>query len=172
MTKLTSVQTGIAGEYFVAAELSRHGFVASITLRNTRGIDILASNTDATRSVGIQVKTCHGSRPDWMMNRKAEVDLAQNLFYVFVCLPGAGEPSFYVVPRSVVATYVRESHQQWLATPGRKGQPHRDTDMRRFKDPDGKFKDRWDLLGLGGRALSNKWLQPTARALGSVTRRG
>src|SRR5688500_10231386 len=106
MAKLYSVQTGIAGENFVAAELSRRGFVASITLRNTRGIDILASNTDATKSVGIQVKTCQGSRPDWMMNRKAEVDLAQNLFYVFVCLPVTGAPTFYVVPRSDVATYV------------------------------------------------------------------
>jgi hypothetical protein len=152
MTKLSSVQTGIAGEYFVAAELSRRGFVASITLRNTRGIDVLASNADATKSVGIQVKTCQGSKPDWMMSRKAEVDLAQNLVYVFVCLPVTGEPTFYVVPRIDVAKYVRESHQQWLATPGRKGQPHRDTDMRRFKDPDGKFKDRWDLLGLAGPA--------------------
>jgi hypothetical protein len=93
MTRLSSVQTGIAGEYFVAAELSRRGFVASITLRNTRGIDILASNADATKSVGIQVKTCQGSRPDWMMNRKAEADLAENLFYVFVCLPAAGPPA-------------------------------------------------------------------------------
>lgn len=148
MTKLSSVQTGIAGEYFVAAELSRRGYVASITLRNTRGIDVLASNTDATKSVGIQVKTCQGSKPDWMMNRKAEADLAQNLFYVFVCLPAAGEPTFYVVPRSDVAKYVRDSHQKWLGTPGRKGQLHRDTDMRRFKDPDGKYKGRWDLLGL------------------------
>ena len=106
------------------AELSRRGYVASITLRNTRGIDVLASNTDATKSVGIQVKTCQGSKPDWMMNRKAEADLAQNLFYVFVCLPAAGEPTFYVVPRSDVAKYVRDSHQKWLGTPGRKGQLH------------------------------------------------
>jgi hypothetical protein len=168
MTKLSSVQTGVAGEYFVAAELSRRGFVASITLRNTRGIDILASNADATKSVGIQVKTCQGSRPDWLMNRKAEADLAQNLFYVFVCLPSAGEPAYYVVPRSDVAKYVRESHQTWLTTPGRKGQAHRDTDMRRFKDLEGKFKDRWDLLGLDERALSSKRAQPAARALKSL----
>ena len=40
---------GTAGEYFVAAELSRRGYVASITLRNARGIDILASDGDAKR---------------------------------------------------------------------------------------------------------------------------
>jgi hypothetical protein len=55
--KLTSVLCGVAGEYFVAAELSRRGYVASLTLRNTRGIDVLASNSDATKTVGIQVKT-------------------------------------------------------------------------------------------------------------------
>ena len=29
-------------------------------------------------------------RPDWMMNKKTEADLADNLFYVFVCLPDDG----------------------------------------------------------------------------------
>jgi hypothetical protein len=163
MVKLSSVQTGIAGEYFVAAELSRRGYVASITLRNTRGIDVLASNADATKSVGIQVKTCQGSKPDWMMNRKAEADLAQNLFYVFVCLPAAGEPRFYIVPRSDVAKYVRESHKNWLATPGRRGQPHRDSDMRRFKDPDGTYEGRWDLLGLGEPPRVNRRRRGMAR---------
>jgi hypothetical protein len=56
--KLTSTLCGVAGEYFVAAELSRRKYVASLTLRNTRGIDILASNSDATKSVGI-----HGNTP-------------------------------------------------------------------------------------------------------------
>ena len=45
--KLSAGLTGVSGEYFVAGELSRRGYVASITLRNTRGIDILVSNSDA-----------------------------------------------------------------------------------------------------------------------------
>lgn len=146
--KLSTIQTGVSGEYFVAAELSRRGYVASLTLRNTRGIDILASNGDATKSVGIPVKTCQGTRADWMLNKKAEEDLAANLFYVFVCLPPSGLPAFYIVPKGVVAKYVHDTHREWLATPGRKGHQHVDTDMRRFKDPDGVYRDRWDLLGL------------------------
>lgn len=39
--KPNSQLTGVAGEYFVAAELSRRGFIASITMRNSPGIDIL-----------------------------------------------------------------------------------------------------------------------------------
>jgi hypothetical protein len=146
--KLSTIQTGVSGEYFVAAELSRRGYVASLTLRNTRGIDILASNPDATKSVGIQVKTCHGTQAAWMLNKKAEADLAENLFYVFVCLPQSALPTFYVVPRKVVAQYVRDTHREWLATPGRGGRQHVDTDMRRFKDPKGLYRDRWELLGL------------------------
>jgi len=145
---LAGVQAGIAGEYLVAAELSRRGYVASVTLRNTRGIDILASNRDATRSVGIQVKTSQGTRPVWVLNKTAEDDLAENLFYVFVCLPPQSAASYHVVPREVVARYVRKSHKQWLATPGRRGQAHRDNDMRRFRDPDNRYKDRWESLRL------------------------
>jgi hypothetical protein len=148
MKQLSSILTGVAGEYFVAAELSRRGLVASLTLRNTRGIDILASNADATRSVGIQVKTSKGNQPVWMLNAKAEVDLAENLFYVFVRLPAQGEPSFHVVPRAIVAQQVRDDHSKWRATPGRKGQQHGVSNIRKFKDPDGKYKDRWDSLGL------------------------
>jgi hypothetical protein len=61
--KLSGIQVGITGEYLVAAELSRRGYVATLTLRNTRGIDILASNSDATKSVGIQVKTAQSGSP-------------------------------------------------------------------------------------------------------------
>ena len=77
--KLSTIQTGVSGENFVAAELSRRGYVASVTLRNTRGIDILASNADATTSVGIQVKTSRGARAEWLLSKRAEADLATNL---------------------------------------------------------------------------------------------
>jgi hypothetical protein len=43
MEKLSKGITGIAGEYFVAAELSLRGYMASFTLRNNDSIDIHAS---------------------------------------------------------------------------------------------------------------------------------
>ncbi len=147
--RLTSIQVGIAGEYLVAAELARRGYVASLTLRNTRGIDILASNGDATKSVGIQVKASQRAKPGWIMSKSAEEDLAENLFYVFVWIPSGSPPVFHIAPRRDVATYVRRSHARWLRTPGRSGQVHRDSDVRHFRDADGMYRDRWDLLGLG-----------------------
>src|SRR5262249_35404963 len=148
-TRPSKILTGIAGEYFVAAELSRRGYVASLTLRNTRGIDILASNTDATKSVGIQVKASAGKKPKWLLSQKAESDIAENLFYVFVNLNGADSPEYYIVPRAVVAKYVRESHKAWLATPGLNGKAHQDSAMRAFRDPEKKYRNAWHLLGLG-----------------------
>lgn len=146
---LSTILSGVAGEYFVAAELSRRGYVASLTLRNTKGIDILASNVDATKSVGIQVKTHQGSGREWLLTKKAEESLAENLFYVFVRLNGLGEPAYYVVPRQEAAEYVRENHRRWLSTPGRGGRAHVDNPMRKFADPEDRYLDRWDLLGLG-----------------------
>ena len=70
-SRLSTGLSGVAGEYLVAAELSRRGYIASITLRNTRGIDILASNADATRSAGIQVKTNQRSSRSWVLNKRS-----------------------------------------------------------------------------------------------------
>jgi hypothetical protein len=140
--------SGIAGEYFVAGELSRLGYIASITLRNTKGIDILVSNATATRQIAIQVKTNQGSRPEWVLNKEAENFYADNLFYVFVNLKKPEErPDFYIVPSKFVADFVMTDHQEWLETPGKKGQDHKDNPVRQFRNPK-QFLERWDLLGL------------------------
>ena len=148
MPKLNSILSGVAGAYFAAGELTRQGYIASLTLRNTKGIDVLVSNESASRSVGIQVKTNQGSAKIWLMHEKAENYHADNLFYVFVNLNNGGKPDFFVVPSKVVADYITKSHQRWLGTPGRKGQKHKDRTMRQFKDLEGNYSNRWNLLGL------------------------
>jgi len=145
--KGSSILTGVSGEYFVAAELSRLGYIASITLRNTRGVDILVSDLDAQKLVGIQVKTTLGARRDWMMKKKAEDYFADNLFYVFVLLK-QGLPEFYVVPSREVASHVRTRHAEWLVTPGKRGQVRNDSPLRKFSDHEAGYLNRWDLLGL------------------------
>jgi hypothetical protein len=65
--KLSNGLTGIAGEYFVAAELSLRGFMASVTLRNNDSIDIHASNK------------LHEAVPD----RKTAKKAAENFTIVF-----------------------------------------------------------------------------------------
>ena len=48
---------GVAGEYFVAAELSQMDIVATLTLKNTPSIDVLAMNLENGKFANIQVKT-------------------------------------------------------------------------------------------------------------------
>ncbi len=143
---LSGILSGVSGEYFVAAELSRMGYIASITLRNTRGVDILASNADASRTVAIQVKTNQGSRRHWLMHQKAEDYFADNLFYVLVNLNGGGQPEFFVVPSTDMARLVGEQYRRWYQERGREPPP--DNTMRAFWDGEGEYLDKWDTLGL------------------------
>jgi hypothetical protein len=146
---ISGVLSGVSGEYFVAAQLSRLGFIASITLRNTKGVDVLATNEEATRSVAIQVKTNQGTRKAWVLNSKCEGYSAPNMFYVFVNLRDkVSQPDFYIVPSKVVASRIRKNHAAWLRTSGKKGQPHNDSSMRMFHDEDEQYLNKWELLGL------------------------
>jgi hypothetical protein len=146
--RVTKSLSGVAGEYFVAAELSRRGYLASITLRNTRGIDVLVTNADASKSAGIQVKTNQNSIKKWILNIKAENLFSETLYYVFVDLNGDALPTFHVVPSTIVAEYCRTTHAQWLSTPGRSGQKHNPSDIRNFADPQDRYLNAWHLLGL------------------------
>lgn len=148
-TKTTPLLAGVAGEYFVAAELSRRGHIASISLRNTRGIDILATNAEASRSVTIQCKTSQFAKTSWMLSDKCEAFVSENHFYVFVVLGTLLErPRYHVVPSAAVAKFVRDNHSNWLATPGRNGRAHVDNPVRNFHDTANEYLERWDLLGL------------------------
>jgi len=149
IAKLPTTLVGVSGEYFVAAELSRRGYIASITLRNMRGIDVLAANKDASKSVGIQVKTNNTKKKVWLLTEKADKAFSDSHFYVFVNLSDAGSaPEFHVVPSKEVADYVRSDHKEWQATPRRDGKSHGHSAVRQFRDPLKKYLDKWELLGL------------------------
>ena len=149
MPTLSRGLTGVAGEYFVAGELSRRGCLASITLRNSKGVDIICTNSDATKSVAIQVKTSRGSSRSWILSQKAESYYSENLFYIFVNLHEISDaPDYFIVPSSVVADHIQNSHAEWLTQLNKKGQPRKDSSMRKYSDPTGEYLNRWDLLGL------------------------
>ena len=109
----------------------------------------MASNSDASRSVSIQVKTSSGGGPRWMLTKKSESFSSDDHYYVFVLLRGVGiRPEFHIVPSGVVAEYVSTSHRQWLVGKKSDGSPRKDSSMRNFRDPDGKYKEAWSMLNL------------------------
>jgi hypothetical protein len=150
---------GIAGAHFVVAELCQQGYIATVTSRNTEGIDVLATNEKGSKTVSIQVKT---SGPEqrksfsrsWILQSKHENIFSDSLFYVFVDLKHGNEkPDFYVVPSKIVAEYIKESHIDWLKQASKKGKAHKDNPMRLFEINDessaSKYLNRWQNLGLG-----------------------
>ena len=78
--KLSNQISGITGEYFVAAELSRRGLIAAITLKNTESVDIIATNKETFNQVFIQVKTTQNKR-SWPLFKKVENNYSDYLFY-------------------------------------------------------------------------------------------
>lgn len=147
--KLETTLVGVAGEYLVAGELSLRGFLAAITLRNSRGVDIIASSADGSRSASIQVKTNSTGQSSWLLNNKSETYLDDNHYYVFVSLKEIGvRPDFYVVPSRAVAGYVKRTHEEWLSRPKRDGTPRRNSNMRKFSDREGKYREAWEHMRL------------------------
>jgi len=148
-SKLEATQVGVAGEYLVAGELSLRGYIASITLRNSRGIDIIASNSEGSKSVSIQVKTNNFGTTKWIFNKKSEGFYSDNHFYILVALKALGErPNFHIVPSKIVADYLTRSHSEWLKGKKTNGASRKDSAIRNFCDEDNKFLEAWNYLNI------------------------
>lgn len=65
-------QTGAAGEFYVAAQLSQRGWAASLLLDNAPHTDILARHAETGSTVAVQVKAANGSG-DFQARAKAEL---------------------------------------------------------------------------------------------------
>jgi hypothetical protein len=70
--KLSNGLVGHSGQYLVCAELSKRGWLASLTLANAEDIDVLAHHTVTKKNVALQVKTSSGSEPLWLLSKRNE----------------------------------------------------------------------------------------------------
>jgi len=142
--KLSKQLSGVAGEYYVAAELSRRGYLAAITLRNSDGVDILASSLEDDNTFQIQVKTTQ-NKTKWPLSHKVEGENSDKKFFVFVSLPAdpKAKPEYYIISAKNLGKHIYDSHRNWLITPGKKGQQRNNTNIRQF-DP--QFIKKEDLL--------------------------
>jgi hypothetical protein len=113
--RISGNNSGMAGVFWVASELSRRNWIALRTVRNQKGVDIIATSTRprGTKFVEVQVKAIQGRR-FWLLGPKErkEIPNRKSLFFVFVrpqsASPLAGFEAF-VVPSIKVQ---REAKQQ------------------------------------------------------------
>jgi len=98
-----SQMTGMQGVYLVAAELTRLGFIVSLTSRNARGADLFATDQSYKRTWSIQVKTSWKRVSSWPLGKHYKKEGSKSHIYVFVNLRGVEKPDYYVVPSLKVA---------------------------------------------------------------------
>jgi hypothetical protein len=145
---------GAAGEYLVAAELSRRGWLATVTVKNAPATDVLAQHVASGHVVAIQSKTTT-SADRWVLGVKSESPTQKlNEWVVLVRLRRHDErPEFWICPRNHVAALLWVQHRAWLAEPGRGGRKHQDNPMRNIRsDAVAAYKEQWEWL-----------LRPTSR---------
>ena len=133
--KLSKQLSGIAGEYYVAAELSRRGYLAAITLRNSNGLDILVSNIDGNKIFSIQVKSTQNKRK-WILSKKVETEFSAKKYFVFVNIPSNINlsPEYTIIHSKILADHIYKGHRDWLSKPGKNRKIRNDSNARQF-DP-------------------------------------
>lgn len=91
--------TGLAGEFFVAAELLKRRIQASITLGNAKHVDLLAYNSETRRKFTVQVKSLRYKT--YFPVRS----IAADHIYVFVILnePGKAVQYFIISGKAMLA---------------------------------------------------------------------
>ena len=119
----------LAGEYFVAAELSKRGWAVAMTIGNAKAIDLFVEKN--RRTANIQVKAISRRKNvGWPMSRSK---VWSNVTYVFVCLNELGiSPDYFVATPKEVIPRVKQ-----YATRGILNYGSVNTEQ---------FKNRWDKI--------------------------
>jgi hypothetical protein len=148
VTRSRTGLTGAAGEYYVAAELSRRGWLATVTIKNAPGTDVLAQDLETGRVIALQTKTASQGSGFRLTAKDERTTAMDNEWYALVALRASDErPDFFLVPRNVVATMIYVGHRRWLAEPGRGGREHKDSSIRAIiqREVSG-YQEAWESL--------------------------
>jgi hypothetical protein len=146
---MSTAQTGAAGEFHSAAQLSQRGWATSILLGNAPRTDILAQHAETGTAISVQSKAANGGG-DFQVGAKGEIPSkpGQSEWFIFIALSTAEQrPEFFIVPRNVIAAYVWCNHQDWIKKPARDGKPHQENSMRNVAQQYvSEYEERWDDL--------------------------
>jgi hypothetical protein len=125
--------TGLAGEFFVAAELLKRGLQTSVTFGNAKAIDLFAFNAETGRTFTVQVKAIRKRNYFPLAYDRIEADHV----YVFVILNKPGQPVRYFMVWGRELRDDSERFGKWLNDPKFPG-----IEAKALED----FEDRWDIL--------------------------
>ena len=138
-----------AGINFVVAELNRRGIIASILANHLfKKIDIIACNSNQTRTVLITVKTrrkgvWYASVNDGKPSIKIENETD---FWIFVSIEELNElPNYYIVPEWWIRNDIYNKTKGFQSDKAKSNTyRHHGINVNRIE----QWKDRWDIFGL------------------------
>ena len=144
---------GTAGEYFVCAELCRRGHLALLTPKNNPIFDVVATSSDGSQSVSIQVKTRSiRNKQGWKLAPgMASEAHPKGLFVVLVNLHATALPDFYIYQYSELAKRVQAVYAAYMAKPKRDGTAKKEVGFRwfdevSFTEDDKARKNNWRAI--------------------------
>ena len=122
--------TAGAGEHYIAYILSCFDYIGALVREGSPTIDLLASNLNGSKTIGIQVKTTESAlrmrgrgknkvpyELQFPLGHKAIENAVPNLIFCFVDLRGRNPdetPDVYVVPAKVLIDYFEGVNiRQW-----------------------------------------------------------
>ncbi|AXY72728.1 hypothetical protein D3H65_01520 [Paraflavitalea soli] len=137
MAEISRNNTGLAGEYFVAAELYRRGWSVGMTIGNAKAVDVFAEKEDIM--VQIQVKSIYKrAHSGWpMMNDRVKKDC----IYIFVNLNAdiMDKPDYYICTSEEALDAIDQYTTRGIVTLGK---------MKKSG-----CKDQWDKLSVQSKAV-------------------
>jgi len=160
-TGLNTQLTKQIGEYLVACELARRGFLTATFSGNVPEFDLIATNSKG-ESIPIQVKTINGKAWQFSIDRFVEITFegdfqrlgkkkklpVPNLISVFVVAGKKyGEDQFFVLEWSKVQEIIIAHHRNYLDSHGGKRPKKPDSLHCSLTLPElESFRDRWELI--------------------------
>ena len=148
------------GEYLVASELARRGWLVATFSGNVPEFDILATSPNGN-AVPIQVKTMRKGNWHFKADKFVEIhfdgdkqilgkkkqNMVQNLVFVLLYAKEYGEDQFFILDWEELRDLVIENHAEWLRKHGgvRPKNPqsmHCGVMVEQLE----KFKDRWEKI--------------------------
>lgn len=136
MPRRSRYQTQWASQFYVAAELTRRGYLVAFTLGNAPRTDLLATSPSG-HCFRVEVKG-QATGNFWLIRRH---DPDPDHYYVLTYLPKEGSPDFFILTSGEVQQ-LRQEYADRMAQTGR------------YRDDLGGFnwttphphKNRWDKL--------------------------
>lgn len=140
MTKMSSrylkrYATQWAGQFYVAAELTRKGYIVTFTLGNVPTTDLLVKSPEG-KTFGVEVKSAK-TKSICQLKEPPVPDNPEDLFWIFVSLLGDAQPVYCIIRSDEVLRLWHEYNDKFPADD--KFQGIQWSTLR-------EYQDQWDAL--------------------------